>query len=72
MLLSLLVCRIANAAMCLGSSQPTQQKTMEGHLEKHDHRQAIATFVIIIGNRNNIATKKKMKVASHRFMYTGL
>ena len=50
--------------MCLGSSQPTQQNTMEGHLEKHDHRQAIATFVIIIGNRNNIATKRKMKVAS--------
>ena len=33
--------------MRLGSSQHTQQKTMEGHLEKCDRKHVIATFVII-------------------------
>ena len=48
------------------------QKTMGGHLEKRIREHVIAIFVIIICNRNNTATKMKMKVASHRFVHTCL
>ena len=61
MLLSYLVCSIANVAIAFGftAMYTTTQKTIRGHLKKHIHKHVMAIFVIIYETGITLPQKRK-------------